>query len=317
MAQKVSKSDVPTALLGFSVLFWPNQPTTNDHLVVSSRTSRAMQEDDDEEEEGGSDTPLCDPALHDAREEARTAYRRYISNATIASERFGRPAPRVVNAGNLSTYWSGDDQYAAERSRPFLYKSALNEDDILVIYEAAASRTFASPREEDEDPPELRSELRGVAHDVAYSESHVALYLHKGNHFAAGWPELAAKIVNGMRSQDGPLFASGVSPTRRLNVRCVELHTYVVGGALSHPGHKDNGSKLTMSVQLSPSDAFDGGQFVTWREGECVAHVLNRGDGLLFQSEKCHNVSTVTRGVSQSLVIELWVAPPNAIDRFG
>ena len=65
------------------------------------------------------------------------------------------------------------------------------------------------------------------------------------------------------------------------------------------------------------ADDFDGGKFVTWREGECVEHTLQRGDGVLFQSEKCHNVSTVTRGVRQSLVIELWAGQPNSSDRFG
>ena len=52
-------------------------------------------------------------------------------------------------------------------------------------------------------------------------------------------------------------------------------------------------------------------------EGEAVVHELAAGDGLLIDSEKMHNVATVTSGVRHSLVIELWVAPANQTDRFS
>ena len=70
-------------------------------------------------------------------------------------------------------------------------------------------------------------------------------------------------------------------------------------------------------MQLSSPDAFDGGRFVTWHEGEAVLHGLSAGDGLLIDSERMHNVSPVTRGVRRSLVIELWVPPANKTDRFS
>ena len=69
-------------------------------------------------------------------------------------------------------------------------------------------------------------------------------------------------------------------------VRCVELHAYAAGGGLLDAGHKDNGSKLTLIVQLSDASAFDGGHFVTYTEGEAVLHALAAGDGLLINSEK-------------------------------
>lgn len=258
---------------------------------------------------GGNNLPF-DEALNDAREMARTAYMNSLKNGR--AKLGGRTAPRIVTANNLCTYWSGDDPYAVERSEPLILRDILSDEDIAQCHRAAALRT--SPAKVSETNPDLCSALRGVAHDIAYSDFHVALYLHRGNHFADGWPELSARLQHSMRSQPGDW---GVSPRTSLNVRCVELHTYAVGGALLDPGHKDNGSKLTMSVQLSRNDEFDGGKFVTWREGECVEHVLQRGDGLLFQSEKCHNVSTVERGIRQSLVIELWVAPANTVNRFG
>ena len=44
-------------------------------------------------------------------------------------------------------------------------------------------------------------------------------------------------------------------------------------------------------------------------------HEMARGDALLFDSEKAHNVSTLTRGVRHSLVLELWSGPQNMHDR--
>lgn len=45
------------------------------------------------------------------------------------------------------------------------------------------------------------------------------------------------------------------------------------------------------------------------------AHVLERGDAILFRSEKHHHVTTVKAGVRHSLVIEMWVRPENIFDR--
>ena len=63
----------------------------------------------------------------------------------------------------------------------------------------------------------------------------------------------------------------------------------------------------------------DGGDFVTWAptaEGQRpVGYDLKAGDGVLFYSEKTHNVSPVTKGVRHSLVIELWRGGENVHDR--
>jgi len=44
---------------------------------------------------------------------------------------------------------------------------------------------------------------------------------------------------------------------------------------------------------------------------------MRRGDALLFHSEKVHNVAAVTRGLRNSLVIELWQGPCNLRDRYS
>lgn len=105
-------------------------------------------------------------------------------------------------------------------------------------------------------------------------------------------------------------------PVQLLQLRCIELHNYSVGGGLTDPAHRDNGSVLTMSVQLSHPHEMHGGRFVTYSDGLPIVHCLARGDALLFHSEKLHNVGTVTRGLRCSLVVELWRQPTNVSDRF-
>ena len=92
--------------------------------------------------------------------------------------------------------------------------------------------------------------------------------------------------------------------------------TDAVGGGLTTPEHRDNGSKLTMSVLLSHAHELSGGEFVTYAAGRPVVHELARGDALLFHSERLHNVCPVTRGVRRSLVIEMWARRANRRDRF-
>ena len=84
------------------------------------------------------------------------------------------------------------------------------------------------------------------------------------------------------------------------------------------PDHNDMGSVLTMSVLLADPKDFDGGVFVTFEDGQAAHHdSLARGDALVIPSEMLHNVTTVTRGVRNSLVIELWEGKENRNDRYS
>lgn len=153
-----------------------------------------------------------------------------------------------------------------------------------------------------------------MPHDVCFSGSHVALYLHRGGQLRAALPGLHAKLLRAMRAQPGDWG----DPSSPLRVRCVELHQYSRGGGLLEAAHRDNGSVLTLSVLLSaPGREHAGGEFVTYAEGAPVLHAAQgRGDALLFHSERLHNVCTVTRGVRRALVVELWAQAENGSDRF-
>ena len=77
------------------------------------------------------------------------------------------------------------------------------------------------------------------------------------------------------------------------------------------------GSVLTLSVLLSHSRDVKGGEFLTCgrQHREHVQHSVSRGDGILFHSEKMHNVAPLTKGIRHSLVIELWPGQTNTHDR--
>mmetsp|Transcript_16968 Transcript_16968/g.41122 ORF Transcript_16968/g.41122 Transcript_16968/m.41122 type:complete len:154 (-) Transcript_16968:155-616(-) len=114
-----------------------------------------------------------------------------------------------------------------------------------------------------------------------------------------GIPEIDADFLgSGQEAADDPSMDL---------VRTVELHHYGPGGGLTTPGHRDTGSELTISVLLSDSQQVQGGDFVTYTpSGQPVAHRMDRGDAILFNSMSLHNISTVTAGIRKSLVVELW-----------
>ena len=213
-----------------------------------------------------------------------------------------RPAPLIVASYALSSPDPATSLMSETTTVHFL-PSFLSATDVSQIKEASTGglRPQLAGRS-------VCEALRGVSHDVAYSSEHVALFLHREGLLALKCPVLCNKILSTMRSQGG---------NSALQVRCIELHTYAVGGGLLDPGHCDDGSTLTISVLLSEAETFDGGEFVTWNKGHPVAHSMQQGDAILFYSERVHNVTTITRGVRQSLVVEMWEQNANSKDRHG
>ena len=217
-------------------------------------------------------------------------------------------APRVCDGNSLCRFWADEDPYAAESTSALLIPGVLKDDEVELLLATGAA---AWDGHRASDITTLDSALDQTAHDIAFSDEHVALYLHRDSHLQQVQPALRSKLLHSMRSQPGEW-----GDPAPLNVRCIELHHYAVGGGLVTPGHRDNGSKLTMSVMLSHPHELDGGEFVTYCEGMPVHHELARGDALLFDSERLHNVCPVTRGIRRSLVVELWARPENSSGRF-
>ena len=181
---------------------------------------------------------------------------------------------------------------------PRILKGVLSPQEILRIVELGDVVT----------PHPIRSDASG--HEVAFLHAGGATSLLAWH--CAG---LLATLISRMRAGD-----PGWAPVATsLNVRCIELHTYVTGGGLiggEHRNHRDSGSILSMSVMLSDPEAMTGGEFLTWDHAEArVPHHVAQGDGVLFRSEQCHNVAVVTSGMRRTLVIELWTGPTNVKDR--
>lgn len=162
----------------------------------------------------------------------------------------------------------------------------------------------------------LASELRSAPHHYAWTDEHVVLYMHNEDYWFVRSLPLPWSVIRGAM-EARPWMPDGAVPVldsafvhsdqSTARVRTIELHHYSAGGGLIIPGHRDCGSALTISVLLSDPASVEGGDFVTYdREGEPVAHGMGRGDAILFDSEDLHNISTVTGGVRQSLVVELY-----------
>ena len=200
----------------------------------------------------------------------------------------------------------------AEATRPLYHRGLLSAEEVLGLVQAAQTleASFGNRR------------LTNQGTKIWYSSSHETLYLHHGGWFSHHFPSLLDRLVQTMRQcaalwhqqeacDDRAEKQTGdVEAASRLNVRCIELHTYVVGGALTMPAHRDSGSTISMSVLLSDAKTCDGGKFVTWSDKRHpVEHELQRGDAILFPSERIHNVSPVLAGQRKSLVFELWTGP--------
>ena len=219
-----------------------------------------------------------------------------------------------------ATMWaeSTEEGHDPEGGLVAVIRGVLSKGDVARLQDSARacgeqsdrSGTYASKR----SVPELDAELIGPPHDVRFSREHIALYLHRDGYVQRELPEMWAKMLQAMREQPGEWYEW--DEDEPLQVRCIELHSYTVGGGLVQVGHRDHGSILTMSVLLSDPAGVSGGQFVTYDQRKPVAYAsLKQGDAVLLHSRRAHNVAQVTRGIRQSLVIELWRKKTNEFDR--
>lgn len=187
----------------------------------------------------------------------------------------------------------------AESVPTTLISHLLTPDDIDAVHRHAEriERDHGGPRP-----------LRCHGVRIHTGAAHATTYLHHGQSFARALPDLQERLVAAMRSHWDEKMRdtnAGDPPSERLAVRCVELHSYGVGGSLSSPGHTDKGSCISMSILLDECDA--GGAFVTWdNEQRPVELIARRGDAILFHSNRIHNIAPVLAGERLSLVLELW-----------
>lgn len=90
----------------------------------------------------------------------------------------------------------------------------------------------------------------------------------------------------------------------------IQYTEYLEGG-----GHYDwhidigpgsiNHRKVSITIQLSDSNEYEGGDFEIWTGGEFKKLPRKKGSAILFPSFLMHRVTPITKGVRKSLV--LWV----------
>ncbi len=75
-------------------------------------------------------------------------------------------------------------------------------------------------------------------------------------------------------------------------------HTDIGPGSINH-------RKVSITIQLSGPDEYEGGDFDLWYGSEFMTMEKKKGSAILFPSFTLHRVTPVTKGVRRSLV--LWV----------
>ena len=197
--------------------------------------------------------------------------------------------------------------------------------------ETLAMRLGAALLDDDaSDEKNKKTNVWSAAEDACHSHrSHRVVHLHAYDSLDKYAPTVRAKLLRAAFEADTPW---GLTKGRSLFIRSAEYHAYESGGGVVDTNHRDTGSVLTVSVLLekpmlygkdtdAPSsggvfftrDERDGGEVVddpTNESGESI-HVhenLNRGDCIVFPSEKRHGVTALVgdNAVRKSAVLELW-----------
>jgi len=208
----------------------------------------------------------------------------------------------------------------SEATSPVVLKGLLTDDEVELVDRLGRGLLAEGGAGGDAEAlslfnlPDDAAGFHGAAEDALHSlPQHRVLHLHAA---AALWqdgselPRVERKLVAAAHDHD----CWGLLGQRQVGVRSLEYHAYQDGGSVTDPEHRDDGSLVTLSVLLSRRSDFAGGTFATWQGDELVEHSLDRGDGILFVSEKRHNVTRVS-GDRRALILELWEGPRNSKNR--
>ena len=209
-------------------------------------------------------------------------------------------------ADALASLSVADSRISHESSPVHTLRGLLSPQDVQTLHEAATRL------QRKQVPHTYDNELINNSTDdlpFGLRPQHESVFLHEDGFLARECPELCQRILAAVRSKHA-------GDGSALGVRCIEYHTYRIGGALLDPEHRDMGSVLTMSCLLTSPEDVDGGVFMTWEDGRQRLHDdLDCGDAVIFHSERVHNVSAVMGGTRHSLVVELWEGGDNQHDR--
>ena len=205
-----------------------------------------------------------------------------------------------------------------DESEPCLVRNILSENEVASLSKLGSEMIQKQSREAPSALDIFENTECGQVEEFFHAANeHSVIYLHRDHHVQNQLPRLVSKIFNRMRKIDAKMW--GLLTGRAVTLRSVEYHSYKIGGSVSDLDHRDAGSLLTLSVLLSNPHDFEGGTlFFPGTESVDDSNIsfhMRRGDGVLFPSEKRHNVTPVSAGVRESFVVELWDGPPNKRNR--
>jgi hypothetical protein len=133
-------------------------------------------------------------------------------------------------------------------------------------------------------------------------------YLHTNGLIQNAMPNFVQMLVDAAIDADKvENWGLLTDDSKPINIRVIELHKVLPGGALPDNHHHDQGSLVTIDVMCSSDDDFTGGNFTTLEaDNSLKVHSFTHGDVLIFPSHKYHSIQPVTDGLRQVLVIEIW-----------
>jgi PKHD-type hydroxylase len=176
----------------------------------------------------------------------------------------------------------------------YWYKEGFTKEELTKIYEGVAKLPFNDATVFGSDNPEVLKQIRSSS----------VKWIPKNEE----WMWLYEKLMSYASTANNEVWKFNLISAQEL-IQYTEYYDTAEG---HYDWHQDIGPgigsqrKVSITVQLSEADEYEGGDLEMWSGGNHVA-VAERGAGVvfIFPSYMMHRVTKVTKGTRRSFV--LWV----------
>jgi PKHD-type hydroxylase len=176
----------------------------------------------------------------------------------------------------------------------YWYKEGFNKEELNKIYEGVAKLPFNDATVFGSDNPEVLKQIRSSS----------VKWIPKNEE----WMWLYEKLMSYASTANNEVWKFNLISAQEL----IQYTEYYDSAEGHYDWHQDIGPgigsqrKVSITVQLSEPDEYEGGDLEMWSGGNHVA-VAERGAGVvfIFPSYMMHRVTKVTKGTRRSFV--LWV----------
>ncbi len=176
----------------------------------------------------------------------------------------------------------------------YWYKEGFNKEELNKIYEGVTRLPFNDATVFGSDNPEIIKKIRSSS----------VKWIPKNDE----WMWLYEKLMDMAATANNEVWKFNLISANEL----IQYTEYYDSAEGHYDWHQDIGPnigsqrKVSLTVQLSESDEYEGGDLEMWSGGDNVA-VAERGAGVvfIFPSYMMHRVTKVTKGTRRSFV--LWV----------